>query len=51
MDYGITHEYLVREYKKALAAQTTPPCNRACSGFGANRLFGGPFFDYSADLV
>lgn len=30
MDYGVTHEYLVREYKKALAAQTTPPCNRQC---------------------
>ena len=42
MDYGITHKYLVREYKKALAAQTTPPCNRACSGCGANRLLGGP---------
>ena len=38
-------------YKKALAAQTTPPCNRACSGCGANRLLGGPCFDYSADLV
>ena len=23
MDYGVTHEYLVREYNKALAAQTT----------------------------
>ena len=51
MDYGITHDYLVREYKKALAARTTPPCNRACSGCGANRLLGGPCFDYSADLV
>ena len=30
MDYGVTHEYLVREYQKALAAQTTQPCNRAC---------------------
>ena len=51
MDYGVTHEYLVREYKKALAAQTTPPCNRACHGCGANRLLGGPCFDYSTDLV
>ena len=25
MDYGVTHEYLVREYNKALAAQTTQP--------------------------
>ncbi len=38
MDYGVTHEYLVREYKKALAAQTTPPCNRQCGGCGANHL-------------
>lgn len=51
MDYGVTHAYLVREYKKALAAETTPPCNRACHGCGANRLLGGPCFDYSADLV
>ena len=51
MDYGVTHEYLVREYNKALAAQTTQPCNRACHGCGANHLLGGPCFDYSQDLV
>ncbi len=51
MDYGVTHDYLVREYKKALAAQTTRPCNRACGGCGANHLLGGPCFDYGADLV
>ena len=51
MDYGITHEYLVREYNKALGAQTTQPCNRACHGCGANHLLGGPCFDYSKDLV
>ena len=51
MDYGITHDFLVREYNKALAAQTTKPCNRACSGCGANHLLGGPCFDYSQNLV
>ena len=51
MDYGVTHEYLVREYNKALGAQTTQPCNRACHGCGANHLLGGPCFDYSKDLV
>ena len=45
------HEYLVREYNKALAAQTTPPCNRACNACGANHLLGGPCFDYSQNLV
>ena len=51
MDYGITHDFLVREYNKALAAQTTKPCNRVCSGCGANHLLGGPCFDYSPNLV
>ena len=51
MDYGVTHEYLVREYNKALAAQTTQPCNRACHGCGANHLLGGPCFDYGQNLV
>ncbi len=51
MDYGVTREYLVREYKKAMAAQTTPPCNRACHGCGANHLLGGPCFDYGKNLV
>lgn len=46
MDYGVTKEYLVREYKKALEAKTTQPCNRACAGCGANQLLGGPCFDY-----
>ena len=51
MDYGVTHEYLVREYNKALAAQTTQPCNRACHGCGANHLLGGPCFDYGQNLI
>lgn len=51
LDYGVSHEFLVREYQKALQAATTPPCNRKCSGCGANKLLGGPCFDYSTDLV
>ncbi len=46
LDYGVSRDYLIREYKKALSAQTTPPCNRACSGCGANKLLGGPCFVY-----
>ena len=38
------------EYEKALRAETTQPCNRQCSGCGANKLLGGPCFDYSKDL-
>ena len=52
MDYGVTKAYLVREYQKALAGKTTPPCNRVCAGCGANQLLGGgPCFDYSASAV
>lgn len=51
LDYGVSHEFLVREYKKALEAKTTQPCNRQCSGCGANLLLGGPCFEYSKDLV
>ena len=51
LHYGVTHEFLVREYNKALAAATTPPCNRQCSACGANKLLGGPCFDYSKNLV
>ena len=51
MDYGVTHEFLVREYNKALTAVTTAPCNKKCSACGANKLLGGACFDYTQDLV
>ena len=51
LDVGVTKAHLVREYNKALAAQTTQPCNRQCSACGANKLIGGPCFDYSKNLL
>lgn len=51
LDVGVSHAFLVREYQKALRAETTPPCNRQCSGCGANKLLGGPCFDYHQDLL
>ena len=51
LDVGVSHAHLVREYEKALRAETTQPCNRQCSGCGANKLLGGPCFDYSKDLL
>lgn len=51
LDYGVAHEFLVHEYQKALQAATTQPCNRRCSGCGANKLLGGACFDYGTDLV
>ena len=51
LDVGVSHSFLVREYQKALQAQTTQPCNRQCSACGANKLLGGPCFDYRQDLL
>ena len=38
MDYGITKDFLVREMKKALAAETTDNCRDKCAGCGANNI-------------
>lgn len=51
LDVGVSHAHLVREYQKALKAETTQPCNRQCGGCGANKLLGGPCFDYSKNLL
>ena len=51
LDVGVSKAFLIREYQKALRAETTQPCNRQCNGCGANKLLGGPCFDYSQNLV
>ena len=40
LDVGVSHAHLVREYEKALRAETTQHCNRQCSGCEANKLLG-----------
>ena len=44
LDVGVSKAFLVREYQKALRAETTQPCNRVCSACGANKLLGGACF-------
>ncbi|MEG0804297.1 MAG: B12-binding domain-containing radical SAM protein, partial [Pygmaiobacter sp.] len=39
--YGVTKDFLIEEYQRATVAQTTMPCNKKCSGCGANNLMGG----------
>ncbi len=34
LDYGVTREFLLREYEKALQGETTQPCNIHCAGCG-----------------
>ena len=41
LDYGVSHEFLIRENKKAHESKTTPNCRLQCSGCGANKLTGG----------
>ena len=51
LNVGVSRAFLAREYNKALRAETTPPCNRQCSGCGANKLLGGPCFAYNQDQL
>ncbi|MDR1002101.1 MAG: TIGR03960 family B12-binding radical SAM protein [Oscillospiraceae bacterium] len=41
LDYGVSKDFLIREHKKSLCAETTPNCRESCSGCGANKLNGG----------
>ncbi|MDD3430309.1 MAG: TIGR03960 family B12-binding radical SAM protein, partial [Oscillospiraceae bacterium] len=41
LDYGVSKQYLINEYHKALQEKVTPPCNKQCSACGANNLMGG----------
>lgn len=38
IDFGVTKAYLLKEYKKALNEQTTPPCKHTCQGCGAQSI-------------
>ena len=48
IDCGVTREFLLREWKKALEVKTSPNCKSRCQGCGASRFGGGVCFD--ADL-
>lgn len=37
IDSGVTKEYLISEYKKAMNAKTTPDCREGCTGCGISR--------------
>jgi radical SAM family uncharacterized protein len=43
IDAGVSKEFLIREYKKAMEAVTTPDCRKQCFNCGVNKqLVGGP---------
>ena len=51
MDYGVTHEYLVREYNKALAAQHHPALQPCLQRLRCQPSVRRSLLDYSQNLV
>ncbi len=47
INYGVTKEFLIREYERSLKAITTRPCNLECHNCGANKLLGRACFEYN----
>ena len=45
IDTGVSKEYLLREWKKAQKAQTSPNCRAQCSGCGAADFKGGVCYE------
>lgn len=41
IDTGVTKEFLIREYKRALSGSVTPNCRKMCQSCGANTFGGG----------
>ena len=45
IDIGVTKEYLLEEWKRAVKGEVTPNCRGGCSGCGANEYGGGVCFE------
>ena len=45
IDCGVTKEFLLREWKKALGETVSPNCRMQCQGCGANRFGGGVCYE------
>ena len=44
VDYGVSKNFLIREYGKAMESMTTPNCRERCSGCGVNQFTGRECF-------
>ena len=45
LDYGVSKEFLIREYRLAKCAATTPNCREKCAGCGAAKYGKGVCFE------
>lgn len=51
INYGITKDFLIREYERSLEGITTKPCNLQCHNCGANKLLGRACFEYNKSQI
>lgn len=45
IDCGVTKDFLIREWKKALEGTVSPNCRKQCQGCGANKFLGGVCYE------
>ena len=45
IDVGISKDFMLREWKNALAESVTPNCRMRCSGCGARQFGGGVCYE------
>lgn len=46
INYGVTKDFLIEDYNRAMEAVTSEPCNKQCYNCGANKLLGRACFEY-----
>lgn len=44
LDYGVSHEFLIEENRRAHESAVTPNCREGCAGCGVNKLLGRACF-------
>lgn len=47
INYGVTKQFLIEDYKRSQQAITSKPCNKQCYNCGANKLLGRACFEYN----
>lgn len=51
LDCGVTRQFLLREWKKALDGSVSPNCRSRCQGCGARRFGGGVCYEEGNDEI
>lgn len=51
LDYGVSKEFLIKEYNLAIEETTTPNCREKCAGCGANKYGKGVCFEKCKNVL